>query len=52
MSIALTLFGLLVLKQYKALVVGILSMIVILGAIYLMFRLIKLIGKIISESIL
>jgi hypothetical protein len=45
MSIALTLFGLLIMKQYKALVVGILSMVVILGAMYLMFNLIKLIGK-------
>lgn len=52
MSIALTLFGLMVMKQYKALVVGILSMIVILGAMYLMFKLIRLIGKIISKSIL
>ena len=52
MSIALTLFGLMVMKQYKALVVGILSMIVILGAMYLMFNLIKLIGKTISKSIL
>jgi hypothetical protein len=47
MSVLLALFGLLVLVQYKAIVVGILSMIVILGAMYLMFRLIKLIGKII-----
>lgn len=52
MSIVLTLFGLMVMKQYKALAVGILSMIVILGAMYLMFKLIKLIGKTISKSIL
>jgi hypothetical protein len=52
MSIVLTLFGLLIMKQYKSLVVGILSMIVILGAMYLMFKLIKLIGKTISKSIL
>lgn len=52
MSIALTLFGLMVMTQYKALVVGILSMIVILGAMYLMFKLIKLIGKTIQKSIL
>lgn len=52
MSIALTLFGLMVMTQYKALVVGILSMIVILGAMYLMFNLIRLIGKTISKSIL
>lgn len=48
MSIALTLFGLMVMKQYKALVVGILSMLIILGAMWLMFKLIKSIGKLIQ----
>ena len=52
MSIALTLFGLMVMKQYKALVVGILSMLIILGAMWLMFKLIKSIGKLIQQSIL